>query len=298
MLDLNQLYLFVEVVRAGSFAEASRRLGMPANTISRNIQQLETELKNRLILRTTRKLTLTTIGQNFYEQCAENVAALVMASQQATDTVSEPSGQLRVSVYGDFFSLFPISLLTDFLTTYPGINLEFVIDNAYVDLISSGVDVALRSEDLLDENATRRVLATMHWKFVATPQYLRSHGTPARLEDLAQHCCLPVSRDPGPVTWQANGPEGRAAIEVRGPLLASAIGAIKDATLHGLGISRLPDMMINEHVKSGHLVQVLDQYRTEGTNLCAVFPSHRHIRRAATVFVECVRSRLLALQAQ
>jgi DNA-binding transcriptional LysR family regulator len=296
MLDLNQIYLFVEVVRAGSFAEAARRLSMPANTISRHIQQLEDELKNRLFFRTTRKLTLTAVGQDLYAQCAENVEALVVASQQAADTESEPSGPLRVSLNADFFSILPISWVSDFLTTYPGINLEFVIDNAYVDLISSGVDVAFRPEDLLDENATRRVLTTTRRRFVAAPQYLQARGAPTCLEDLAHHCCLLVSRDSGPITWRANGPEGRAEVQVRGPLLASTIGVIKDATLHGLGIALLPDLIVNEHIKDGRLVSVLDQYTTDSTKFCAVFPNHRHIRRAATLFVESVRSRLDALQ--
>jgi DNA-binding transcriptional LysR family regulator len=296
MLDLNQIYLFVEVVQAGSFAEASRRLRMPANTISRHIQQLEDELKSRLMLRTTRKLSLTAFGQDFYEQCAESIKVLTVASQQAADSESEPSGTLRVALNAGFFSIFPMSWVTDFLNTYPGINIELVIDNRDVSLVSSGVDVALRPGDALDENTTRRVLATMHRRFVAAPQYLASRGTPTRLEALVDHSCLVIARDSGPFTWQVNGPEGPAEIQVRGRLLAGNPDIVKDAAIDGLGIALLPEVIVNEHIKAGRLVSVLDQYRTEGWNLCAVFPGHRHIRRAATIFVERVRSSLLALQ--
>jgi DNA-binding transcriptional LysR family regulator len=296
MLDLNQIYLFVEVVRAGSFAEAARRLGMPANTISRHIRQLEDELKNRLMQLTTRKLSLTAFGNDFYQQCAESIETLMLAGQQAADSESEPSGTLRVALNAGFFSFFPISWITDFLNTYPGIHLELVVDNADVDLVSSGVDVAMRPGDTLDENTTRRVLATMRRRFVAAPQYLASNGTPTRLAELNHHSCLVISRHSGPFTWQVNGPEGHAEILVRGRLLASNASIITDAAIDGLGIALLPEMIVNEHIKSGHLVGVLDQYRTEGWNFCAVFPSHRHISRAATLFVERVRSSLLMAQ--
>ena len=160
MLDLNQIRFFVEVVRAGSFAEAARRLGMPANTVSRQVQQLEDDLKNRLILRTTRKLTLTAIGQAFYEQCTEHIEGLMLAGQQAADTQAEPAGPLRVALNDGFFEVFPISSITDFLVSYPGINLELVPDNAYLDLMASGVDLAFRPETVLDDDTTRSVLTT------------------------------------------------------------------------------------------------------------------------------------------
>jgi DNA-binding transcriptional LysR family regulator len=295
MLDLNQIYLFVQVVQAGSFAEASRRLGMPANTISRHIRQLEDELKKRLLLLTTRKLSLTAFGQDFYTQCAENIKSLAVASQQAADSESEPLGTLRVALNAGFFSMFTVSWITDFLNAYPGINLELVMDNRDLDLVSSGVDVALRPGNLLDENTTRRVLATMHRRFVAAPQYLELRGAPTRLEELVEHSCLGISRDSGPVTWQVNGPEGLVKIQVRGRLLASNAAIIKDAAIDGLGIALLPELMVNEQIRAGRLVGVLDQYRGEGWEICAVFPGHRHIKRAATIFVERVRSSLMVL---
>jgi DNA-binding transcriptional LysR family regulator len=292
MLDLNQVYLFVEVVRAGSFAEAARRVGMPANTIGRHVQQLESELKSRLILRSTRKLTLTAIGQTFYEQCARNVEELVLAGQQATDTHPEPSGPLRVALSADFFEILPMSVFTDFLARYPGISLELVIDNAYLDLIESGVDLALRPESLLDENATRRVLRKRTMRLVASPKYLRACGTPASLDELGQHDCLLVSRSTGPQVWELNGPEGRASVQVRSRFLASTSNPVRQAAIEGLGIAFLQNAIVKKDIEEGRLVPVLDQYRSEPLNICAVFPNHRHIRRGATIFVESIQKRL------
>lgn len=296
MLDLNEIYFFVEVVRAGSFAEAARRLGMPANTISRHVQQLEGELKSRLILRTTRKLTLTAVGQAFYEQCAQNIEGLVLAGQQAADTHPEPVGPLRVSVAPDFFEVFPISWVTDFLARYPGINLEFVVDNAYLDLILSGVDLALRPEHLLDENAPRRVLASVRRRLFAAPKYLESRGTPTCLDELHQHDCLLFSRNSGPITWHLNGPDGCAEVQVHGRFLASTSNPVRQAAIEGLGIAMLAELHVKPDIEAGRLVGVLDQYRSDETRFCAVFPSHRHIRRIATIFVEDVQGKLAAMQ--
>jgi DNA-binding transcriptional LysR family regulator len=296
MLDLNEIYFFVEVVRAGSFAEAARRLGMPATTISRRVQQLEGELKSRLILRTTRKLTLTAVGQAFYEQCAQNIEGLVLAGQQAADTHPEPVGPLRVSLAPDFFEVIPFSWVTEFLARYPGINLEFVVDNAYLDLISSGVDVAFRPEFLLDENATRRVLASVRWRLVAAPKYLESRGTPTCLDELSQHDCLLFSRNSGPVTWRLNGPGGRAEVQVHGRFLASTVNPVRQAAIEGLGIALLAELHVKPDFEAGRLVGVLDQYRSDETRFCAVFPNHRHIRRITTIFVEYVQGKLAAME--
>jgi DNA-binding transcriptional LysR family regulator len=298
MLDLNEIYFFVEVVKAGSFAEAARRLGMPANTISRYIQQLESELKSRLILRTTRKLTLTAIGQTFYEQCAKNVQELVQAGQQAADTHPEPLGPLRVALHADFFDVLPTSWVTEFLASYPGVTLEFVVDNGYLDLVASGADLALRRESMLDENSTRRVLRTARRRLVASPGYIDAHGTPTSIDELGQHDCLRISRTFGPGTWHLNGSDGRFEVQVQGRLQASTSRPVRQAAVAGLGIAFLFDLIAKRDIEAGRLVPVLDQYRSDATDFCAVFPNHRHIRRVATIFVDAVQNKLVEMSAE
>jgi len=296
MLDLNEIYLFVEVVRAGSFAGAARQLSMPSTTVSRHVQQLEDALKNRLILRTTRKLTLTAVGQAFYEQCAQNIEQLVLASQEAADTHPEPAGPVRVALTADFFEAFPISWITDFLAAYPGITLEFVIDNADLDLTSSGVDVAFRPESQLDENSTRRVLGSSRRRLVAAPKYLESRGTPRCLDELVQHACLLYSRHSGPVTWHLDGPDGRVQVEIRGRFLAGSGNLVRQAAVEGLGIALLAELLVNQDIEAGRLTAVLDEYRSDESKFCAVFPSHRHIRRVAKMFVEHIQNKLMAIR--
>jgi DNA-binding transcriptional LysR family regulator len=292
MIDLNEIYLFVEVIRAGSFAEASRRLGMPANTISRHIQTLEGEMKSPLILRTTRKLTLTAVGQAFYDQCAQNVSSLVLASQEATDIHSAPGGPLRVALPGDFFQIFPVKWIAEFLTAYPAVNLEFLIDDAHADLVAHAIDVAFRPDFMLDENSVRRVIASTHHRLVAAPAYLAARGTPLDLGELADHDCVLASRTSGPQVWQFSALDNIVQVEVRGRFLTSSINLVRRAAIEGLGIALLPEVLVHADIDEGRLVGILDRHRSTNTQFCAVFPHHRYIRRVTTLFVDYIQDKI------
>src|SRR5882757_2111945 len=126
-LDLNHVFLFVEVVRAGSFAAAARRLGTPANSVSRKIQELEAQVGSRLIHRSTRKLTLTAAGRTFFDRCATPVSELAQAGQASVDDTRLASGLIRVAAPADFFDLFQIEWVAEFLAAYPQVRLEFVL---------------------------------------------------------------------------------------------------------------------------------------------------------------------------
>src|SRR5471032_1252310 len=119
MFDLNDIAMFVQVVRCGSFAEAARRLGLPANTVSRSIQQLEAQLGTRLMQRSTRKLTLTSAGEGFHQRCAGAVDGLLEAGQELVMGHQEPSGLIRVAAMADFFEFLPMEWIAEFLGAYP-----------------------------------------------------------------------------------------------------------------------------------------------------------------------------------
>src|SRR5450830_1831439 len=144
MLDLNNISLFVQVVRNGSFAEASRKLGIPPNNVSRRIQQLEAVLGTRLLQRTTRKLTLTSAGKTFYERCAIAVEGLLEAEQELITGSDEPNGLVRVAAPADFFDFFRMEWISEFLRRHPRVKLDFVLNDAKADLIAEQIDVAFR----------------------------------------------------------------------------------------------------------------------------------------------------------
>ena len=193
VLDLNHVFLFVEVVRANSFAAAARRLGMPANSVSRKIQELETQVGTRLIHRSTRKLTLTAAGRTFFDRCAGPVSELAQAGQASVDETQLPSGVVRVAAPADFFDLFPIEWVAQFMADHPRVRMEFILDDAKADLVGDGIDVALRAAHFVDDNLIGHKIVATHFELVASPSYLEANGTPATLAALTGHDCLPQS---------------------------------------------------------------------------------------------------------
>jgi DNA-binding transcriptional LysR family regulator len=150
MFDLNDVAMFVQVVRCGSIAVAARRVGVPSNTVSRRIQQLEARLGTRLMQRSTRKLTLTSAGRAFHERCAGAVDWLFEAGQELMTGSHEPGGLVRVAAPADFFDFFPMEWVAGFLAAHPRVRLDFVLSDAKADLIAEQIDVAFRGGPLRD----------------------------------------------------------------------------------------------------------------------------------------------------
>jgi DNA-binding transcriptional LysR family regulator len=286
MLDLNQVFLFCEVVKAGSFAQAAQRLRLPANSVSRKIQQLETDLGSRLIHRSTRKLTLTTAGQAFFERCASPVSELAQAGQESMEGSKLPGGLVRAAAPTDFFDVFKLEWIAEFLARHPKVRLEFVLDDAKTDLIAASIDVAFRAAHLVEARHIGHKLTSTHFGLVASPIYVSARGTPSNPQTLSNHDCIPQSSLSGPVTWHLQGPDGPTSIEVSGRFRASAARVVLRAALAGLGIALLPDLVTTSEIEAGRLVRVLPKYRREGADLYAVYVSRRQIPLAVSAFAE------------
>jgi len=291
-LDLNHVFLFVEVVRANSFAAAARRLGMPANSVSRKIQELEAQVGTRLIHRSTRKLTLTAAGRTFFDRCAGPVSELAQAGQASVDETQLPGGVIRVAAPADFFELFPIEWVAQFLRDHPRVRLEFLLDDAKADLVGEGIDVALRAAHFVDDNLVGHKIVATHFDLVASPAYLRAHGTPDSLAALAAHDCLPQSNRTGPVTWRLIGPEGDSEIQVSSRFRANTARAVLRAAVAGLGIALLPRPVTASEIAAGRLVKVLPEFRRDGADFYAVCVSRRHTPRAVSAFIDFAVARL------
>jgi len=296
MLDLNQMALFVQVVQAGSFAEAARRLGMPPTTLSRQVAQLEDTLQARLLQRTTRKLTLTEAGRTLFDQCAAQIEALNNAASGLAGESQTPKGTVRVAASAGFFDYFPMEWVAEFLDTHPAVQLEFVLSDGMADFIGEGIDVAFRgSAELPDSSLVARKLATGALVLAASPAYLAARGTPRTVDDLAKHDCIRAVGQNVPTSWRLVGPKGTAQIAVSGRFAASTGPAQKKAALGGLGICLLPQGSVQDSLQSGALVQVLPGVASSVGNLYVVYPSRRHVPRAVTAFVEMTVQRIAAL---
>lgn len=298
MLDLNDVAIFVQVVRCGSFAEASRRLGVPPNTLSRRVQQLEAQLGTRLMQRSTRHLTLTSAGQVFLERCSGAVEGLMDAGEELLAVNQEPSGLVRVAAPADFFDFFAMEWLTEFLVAHPKVRVDFVLSDGRADLIADRIDVAFRGGVLEDSGLfARKVLDAGTDGLVASPAYIARRGVPATLHDLAEHDCLVFGHPSGKATWRVTGPEGAPAeVQVSGRFSGNTAQALRKAALAGLGIALLPSTLTQRDLRAGLLVPVLAQYHRQGHGVHMVYPSRRYLPLAVSAFIELVVSKMGAMQ--
>jgi DNA-binding transcriptional LysR family regulator len=299
MLDLNDVALFVQVVRAGSFAEAARRLGMPPNTASRRVQALERHLGVRLMQRSTRKLTLTDAGRTFYGGCAGQVEALAQSAQELADGSQLPKGTVRVAAPADFFSFFLMDWIAEFLAAHPLVRVEFVLSDARADLIGEGIDVAFRAGKILEPNVVARHIGTGRATLVATSAYLAARGTPGTPEALSAHECVTLMQPTGPIgstgriSWRLDGPHGAEEIAVGGRFSANTVQALLKAALAGLGIALLPAVITAPHVRTGDLKEVLPDYGVIGIGVYFVFLSSRQLPRAVRAFIDFTMAKML-----
>jgi len=294
MVDLDDIGLFVQVVRYGSFSQTGRRLGMPANTVSRRIQQLEERLGVRLMQRSTRRLSLTDAGRTLHERCAAAVDGLEEAVQDLIAGSRTPSGAVRVALPADFFDFYEMAWVVEFLDAHPLVQLDFVLSDATTDLIAEGIDVAFRGGTTPNPDYVVRQISSGSTGLVASPAYLAAHGAPATLTDLAHHDCVTASRFRGPVTWRLQGSDGaEEEVRVTGRCMANTAQALRKATLAGLGIALLP-RIAEADIADGRLVPVLPHYQRGNQNLCVVYPSRRLLPLAVSAFIESVVEKLNA----
>jgi len=292
MLDLNEVRMFVQVVRARSFVEAARRLGVPPNTLSRRVRQLETRLDTRLMQRSTRKLSLTAAGSAFFERCAPAVDGVLDAGKDLAGGSRTASGTVRVAAPADFLEFFKIAWVMQFLAQHPKVRLDFVLNDARADLIDEGIDVAFRGGPVADEHLVFRRLMPQSFHLVASPAYVQSHGNPETLQELTRHDCLTASGRPGLASWTLHGPDGREEVKVSGRFRANSARILLNGCLAGLGIGLLPGVLVAAHIRAGRLLRVLPHYRREGAHLNVILPSSQQIPTAVSEFVEFAAGRL------
>jgi DNA-binding transcriptional LysR family regulator len=293
MIDLNDVALFVQVVRCGSFAEAARRQGQPPNTVSRRIQHLEVQTGTRLLQRSTRKLTLTSAGQAFYARCEGAVDGLVDAGQELITGGQEPSGLVRIAAPADFFDFFPMAWVHEFLIMYPRVRLDFVLSDLKSDLIADRIDLAFRGGPLTDSGDIGRQLATPHSEgMLASPAYLAARGAPSTLQDLVHHECLSFAHPSGHATWRLTGPEGMEEVLVAGRFNGNTAQVLRKAAVAGLGIVLLPAEMTLADVQAGLLVPVLPHYQRMGHGLNVLYPSRQHLPQAVSALIALVMKKL------
>ncbi|MGA2551326.1 MAG: LysR family transcriptional regulator [Burkholderiaceae bacterium] len=287
-MDFNEVAMFVAVVQAGSFAQAARRTGTPPNTLSRRVLQLETRLGVRLLQRTTRKLALTTQGRQFYERCGEAIAMIGGAGREILHGNEVPSGLIRIAAPVDFFGWFQLEWIAEFLQRHDRVQLEFALEDTITDVVTQGIDLALRGGQLSDSSFVARKLTDSEFILVASPSYVKLRNQPASLAELRTHSCIVVPHPTGRQRWRLEGPAGTEEVEVSGRFSANTGQALIGAAMAGLGIALLPALRALPEIRARRLVHLLPQYRRDGGGFYAIFPSRKHVPLAASAFADFV----------
>lgn len=296
--DLDAVRVFAEVVKAGGFTAAARVLGLPKSTVSRRVSALEERLGTRLLQRTTRRVSLTDVGEVYYSRAARALDELRDAEDALADLRDAPRGVLRLSAPVDIGHDLLASLIAAYRRAHPEVSLVVELDNRRVDLVAEGYDLAIRASAQLDDSSlVARKLASAEMRLFASDEYLAQHGTPARPGDLGQHALLLFRAPRLHTALELHQGAGRTSVEVKGWLSSTDIGFLRRAALEGLGIAALPTFACSGDVAHGALRRVLPEHHAGLSSLYAVYPSARYLAPKVRAFVELAAAQFAALSA-
>jgi DNA-binding transcriptional LysR family regulator len=287
---LAAMQTFVRVAEAGSFTAVADQMDVARSAITRQIAALEAHLGVKLIARSTRRLSLTSAGTTYIEQCRDILDRIAEAEGDLAGERKTLRGRIRASVPMTFGLLHLTPLILEFSQAHPDIHVDLDFNDRRVNLIEEGMDFALRITDSLPETTVARHLTTCRSVVVASPDYLRRHGEPKHPDDLTQHACLAYS-----LTSRSNWTfiiEGAPHfVEISGPLTANNGNALQDAALQGMGILYGPTFIVADAIRAGTLVPILKDFATPVFAVFAVFPGNRFVPARVRIFVDFLAKR-------
>ncbi|MBR1121320.1 LysR family transcriptional regulator [Bradyrhizobium lablabi] len=268
---LQELAVFVRAADSGSFSRAGRELGLSQPSVSRIIGELEARLGVTLLLRTTRRITVTDAGALFLDRARE-ILAEIEDAEDAARGLDSLRGLIRLAIPVMYGTREIIPRLPKFLAAHPLLRLEMSVVDARQDLVAEGADIAIRLGDLDDSVFGARKLATLQRMLVASPAYLAARGTPKTPADLASHDCIFGPGNFGRDSWSFNRDGAEVSVDVRGRIHTESGPGLFSCAMAGLGIAMVSTAMAGAEVKSGALVQVLRGYKLTPVDVHAVFP--------------------------
>jgi DNA-binding transcriptional LysR family regulator len=292
---LKAIETFVEIVGSGSFSAAARKLRTSRAMVSRHVQQLEEYLGAQLFNRTTRQLSLTEIGEEYFNACKKILGELTEADTAASQLQAEPRGTLKITAPTSFGNLCLAPILAEFLVSYPDISASLVLRSTSlsdIEIADAGVDVAIvLTARLADSSFIARKIGDDRWIACASPAYLARNGAPQDPTDLAAHNCLLTWGEQNDDVWRfTRGGEGYS-VRVSGSLTSNIIAA-RAAALAGVGIALLPTYCIGQDLAEGRLVQVCPSYDTDRRSIYALYSPSRYTPRKVRIFVDFLAERL------
>ena len=287
---LRAVKVFTSVVELGSFAKAADRLDMSRAMVSHVVGQLESHLRTRLLHRTTRRVSLTEEGGEYFRRCQDILAQVEEAATAVSDATQTPRGVLRFNTgpaVAYFLDLHKV--VNQYLLRHPQVSVHVMLADHYVNLFEEGVDLALRVTENVEPNLVARRLARVRMLLCASPGFVRQHGMPRHPKELSTFSCLTFPHGSWRNRWEFQKGRERIAVSVSGRLRAGGGVLLAEAALQGLGIVAEPEPLVFEGLREGGLVQLLPDWEVPPMSLYAVYPQRRHLPAKVRRFIELLQ---------
>lgn len=295
--DLNDLYLFGRVVEAGGFAAAERQTGIPKSRLSRRIAALEKELNVRLIQRTAHHFQVTEVGQSVYRHARSITDEVEAVVATVGETLSEPSGLIRVSSSVLIGELMLAGWIADFIALHPKVRVSLDLSNRFVDLVAERIDLAIRfaSMPLPSTDVVARALGVSRMVMVGSPALLAAHGEPAEIADLDRFPVLAQGNLDAIRPWGFKQADGTTALHHPQPrLVTDNVLALREAAIRGVGLIQLPLDACHDALREGTLKILLENHESIGTPFYAIYPSRRGMPSAVRALLAFLEERFRA----
>lgn len=291
--DLGTLRVYVAVVETGSFTLAGERLGIVPSTVSKQMAALESRLSAQLIIRSTKGVSITELGMEFYDRCLMILDVVREVESGVIESQGECQGTLRVSCTPVLIETNFVPILNRFLQNNPKVSIDLEVTSHATDLVSSGLDIAITLKNDLNPNHIALKLAENDRIYCAAPQYLEEHGTPQVIEDLRMHNCL-VINNPAfdhSADWSVPRPHGSGQpVTVSGHLRVNTAEVVVKALLEKMGVGHLARVIVDDYLKSGELVELFPGTRVQVSEVYAVYPRRRYLPLKTRAFIDHLKA--------
>ena len=278
MDKFNRIKAFVAVVEVGSFAGASRVLGVSRSAVNKLVFNLEDYLGVQLLSRSTRKVTPTENGLAFYQRCVGILSDLEEAEIAVTKLQQEPRGKLKINAPMSFGTINLGAMIAEFMASYPHLKVELTLDDRFVDPIAEGYDMVVRiSEKVELSSLIVHQLASIKLLLCASPDYLQEYGTPKTPGDLTEHIALQYGHLDSLHYWQFQSQQGVEKVKINSRLCSNNGEVLAKGAVQGLGIALLPEFIVQPYLDDRSLVTLLEGYIVNPLSLFLVYPVNRHL---------------------
>lgn len=284
-MDLNEVFVFIKVVQAGSFSQAAKQLDMPNSTVSSKVSSLEKRLGTTLITRTTRRLNVTAAGQAYFKKVLQGLEEIKSGEDEIAAAQGEPQGLLRITAPVELGSSVLPSIIAAYTTKFPKVNVEVVLTDRRVELLTENVDLAIRAGELSDSTLIGKKLGSAHFVLFASPNYLKLNGEPKHPRELKNHKCLHFT-PLGSETWKLTGPNGSLNVSVPGKIIVNDLTMLKGLAATGQGIALLPSFFCKHENNKGQLVPILESWTTAKNPVHFVYPAQKFVSAKLSAFIK------------